>query len=93
MFNFLNAMGGRGYSPEEFAETLYDYYHHPEEYNIEEDSDYYEQISDFFDDISGCARFNLKGPMSLGTFQRWSITCIENTDVYKTYVKMSSRIS
>ncbi len=93
MLDFLNTMGGHGYSPDEFAETLYDYYHNPEEYNIGKDSDYYEQISDYFDAISGCARFNLGGPMSLGSYQRWNDSCIENSDVYKTYIKMSSRIS
>ena len=93
MLDFLNTMGGHGYSPDEFAEMLYDYYHNPEEYNIEEDSDYYEQISDYFDAISNCARFNLGGPMSLGTYQRWNNSCIENSDVYKTYIKMSSRVT
>lgn len=92
MLDFLNTMGGHGYPPDEFAEMLYDYYHDPEEYNIEEDSDYYEQISDYFDAISNCARFNLGGPMSLGTYQRWNNSCIENSDVYKTYIKMSSRV-
>jgi len=93
MLDFLNTMGGHGYSPDEFAEMLYDYYHNPDEYNIEEDSDYYEQISDYFDAISNCAKFDLGGPMSLGSYQRWNDSCIERSDVYKTYIKMSSRVS
>jgi hypothetical protein len=89
MGKFISNFGGKK-DPEEFAEYLFDYYENPQEYGISSDSEYYDQIIDFYKEIENCSRFNLRGPMRVGTSKRWDETCIESSDVYKRYKKMSS---
>lgn len=88
MLKFISNFG-ENKDPEEFAEYLFDYYERPEGFGIDRDSDYYDSISDYFEEIEHCARFDLRGPMRMGNFERWSSSCIEKTECYQTYKKMS----
>ena len=88
MVNFLKSFGNDELAPSDFAEYLYDYYYNPEEYDIDEGGEYYDQISDYFDEISNCTRFNFGGPMGHGNYQRWNESCIRSSDVFKTYTKV-----
>jgi hypothetical protein len=36
------------------------------------------------------ARFNLGGPMRMGTSSNWNLNGIENEPLYKLYIKMSN---
>lgn len=84
---------GRGKDPEEWAEYLFDYYHNPAEYDIEEDSEYYEQICQFYEDsVEPHKRFDLHGPMRIGNYQRFDLDSIEETPEYKLYKTMSEKI-
>ena len=84
---------GRDKDPEEWAEYLFDYYHNPYEYDIEEDSEYYEQICKFYEDsVDPHKRFDLNGPMRMGKFQRFDLDSIEKTPEYKLYKTMSEKI-
>jgi len=89
MKKFVSQFGG-GLPPGDFAEYLYDYYHHPEEYDIDEDSEYYDMIIDYYEEISQYARFNLSGPMSMGMYSRWNKEAIEEDPIYRLYQKSSS---
>jgi hypothetical protein len=91
MEKFVEQFGG-GKNPSEWAEYLFDYYHNPEEYFIEKDSEYHEQICQFYEDsVEPHKRFNLNGPMRFGNFQRFELDSIEETPEYKLYRKMSSK--
>jgi hypothetical protein len=89
MLKFVGEFGG-GKDPEEFAEYLEDYYLNPDEYDIDRESEYYDSIVDYFEEIEDCANFNLKGPMKHSMSSRWNLGCIERSDVFKIYIKMSS---
>jgi len=89
MLKFINQFGGN-MSPEDYADYLYNYYENPEEYDIDTDGEYYDMICDLYEDsVSGHARYNLRGPMSMGTFERWDTDKIANEPMYKLYIKMS----
>ena len=89
MLKFSNQFGG-GKDPEEYAEYLYDYYTNPEEYDINTDGEYYDMICYLYEgSVSGHARYNLRGPMSMGTYERWDTDKIANEPLYKLYIKMS----
>jgi len=84
---------GRDKDPEEWAEYLFDYYHNPHEYDIEEDSEYYERICQFYEDsVDPHKRFDLNGPMRMGQYQRFDLDSIEKTPEYKLYKTMSEKI-
>ena len=86
-------MFGREKDPQEWAEYLFDYYHNPAEYDIEEDSEYYEQICQFYEDsVDPNKRFDLHGPMRMGKYQRFDLDSIEKTPEYKLYKTMSEKI-
>ena len=80
---------GADKDPEEFAEYLYDYEKNPEEFEIDSDGDYYNTISDYSWAIEDYKRFDLEGPMKMSNSERWHINKIENSDVYKLYLKIS----
>ena len=89
MLQFVNQFGG-GMSAEDYAETLYDYFTHPEEYDIDEDGDYYAMLSYLYENsVEDHARYNLSGPMRMGEFERWYTSRIEQEPLYKLYLKMS----
>lgn len=44
---------GTGFSPEEFAEYVRDYYKNPKEYDIDTEGNYYSDIVDAYDEIEG----------------------------------------
>lgn len=88
MKSFINQFGG-GMDAEDYAEYLYDYYNSPEEYDIDEDGDYYRMICDLYDDISGFSRYDLSGPMKMGSYSRWNTDKIEKTPSYQLYLRMS----
>lgn len=85
---------GRDKDPDEWSEYLFDYYHNPTDYDIDEDSEYYEQICQFYEDsVDPHKRFNLQGPgMRLGQFQRFDLDDIEKTPEYKLYKTMSEKL-
>jgi len=84
---------GRDKDPEEWAEYLFDYYHHPYEYDIEEDSEYYERICQFYEDsVDPYKRFDLNGHMRIGQYQRFDLDSIKKTPEYKLYKTMSEKI-
>jgi hypothetical protein len=84
---------GRDKDPEEWAEYLFDYYHNPYEYDIEEDSEYYEQIRKFYEDsVDPYKRFDLHGPMRMGKYQRFDLDSIEKTPEYRLYKEMCEKI-
>jgi len=90
MKKFISQFGG-GLDPNDFAEYLYDYYHHPEEYGIDDESEYYNSIIDYYEEISKHARHNLSSPMMrFGNFERWSEDGISEDPIYRLYLKMSS---
>lgn len=88
MLGFISEFGGN-YDTEEFAEYLYDYYHNPKEYDIDEESDYYLAIEDYYYDVEAYKRFSDGSPMTIGNYARWNNNGIENSDVYKLYKEMS----
>lgn len=89
MLKFINQFGG-GKDPEEYAEYLYDYYTNPEEYDINTDGEYYDMICYLYEEsVSNHSRYNLGGPMSMGTYDRWDTAKIANDPLYKMYIKMS----
>ena len=89
MLKFVDQFGA-GMSPEDYAEYLYDYFTHPEEYDIDEDGDYYAMLSYLYDNsVEGHARYNLSGPMRMGEYERWYTSRIEQEPLYKLYLKMS----
>jgi hypothetical protein len=86
---FIKQFGG-GMSPEEYAETLSDYYLNPEEYGIDREGDYYDMIWYLYENsVEDHARFDLRGPMRMGSYDRWDTEGIAKTDLYKLYIKMS----
>lgn len=73
-----------GLDPYQWAEYLYDYYHNPEEYSIEEDSEYYDQICEFYE--------NSVQPHELRRYySRFDENSIAKTPEYKLYREMSSK--
>jgi hypothetical protein len=89
MLKFINQFGG-GKDPEEYAEYLYDYYTNPEDYDIDTDGEYYDMICYLYEEsVSNHSRYNLGGPMSMGTYDRWDTAKIANDPLYKMYIKMS----
>jgi uncharacterized protein YejL (UPF0352 family) len=89
MLQFVNQFGG-GMSAEDYAETLYDYYSNPEEYDIDKEGDYYDMIWYLYENsVEDHARFNLGGPMRMSVSPNWNIERISNEPLYKLYVKMS----
>jgi hypothetical protein len=89
MLKFIHEFGG-GKDAEEFAEYLEDYYWNPEEYDIDRESEYYDAIADYFEEIEDCANFDLKGPMKMSMTSRWNLGCIERSECYGVYKKMST---
>ena len=89
MIGFIRDFGG-GKDAEDFAEYLFDYYWNPEDFDIDRESKYYDCIADYFEEIEDCARFDLKGPMKHGMSSRWDLGCIEKSECYRIYKKMSS---
>jgi len=89
MLKFINQFGG-GKDPEEYAEYLYDYYTNPEDYDIDTDGEYYDMICYLYEEsVSSHSRYNLRGPMSIGSYDRWDTANIANEPLYKMYIKMS----
>lgn len=89
MLQFVNQFGG-GMSAEDYAETLYDYYKNPGDYDIDPEGDYYDMIWYLYENsVEDHARFDLSGPMRMSNFQRFSLASIENEPLYKLYLKMS----
>lgn len=89
MLKFVHHFGGNK-SPEEYAEYLYDYYTNPEEYDIDPDGDYYDMVWYLYENsVEDHARFNLSGPMRMGTYQKWDEKGISEEPLYKMYLKMS----
>lgn len=89
MLQFVNQFGG-GMSAEDYAETLYDYYKNPGDYDIDPEGDYYDMIWYLYENsVEDHARFDLEGPMRISNFQRFSLASIENEPLYKLYLKMS----
>lgn len=89
MLKFISKFG-KDKDPEEFAEYLFDYYENPEEFGIDTDSEYYDVIADYYEEIEDCLRYDLKGPMKMGVYKRWDISCLERSECYRIYKKMSS---
>ena len=93
MMGFLKEFGSSELSPEEFAEYIYDYATSPEEYGIDTESEYFESIEMYLDDIMGCSRGDFSSPMyKHGATARWNLNCIRESEVYKTYLKVLSLI-
>ena len=89
MLQFVNQFGG-GMSAEDYAETLYDYFNNPEEYDIDKEGDYYDMIWYLYENsVEDHARFNLQGPMRMSISPNWNIDGISNEPLYKMYLKMS----
>ena len=89
MLKFVNQFGG-GMSAEDYAETLYDYYKNPGDYDIDPEGDYYDMIWYLYENsVEDHARFNLQGPMRMSAFPNWNIDGISNEPLYKMYLKMS----
>jgi hypothetical protein len=89
MLKFVNQFGG-GMSAEDYAESLYDYFTSPQEYDIDPEGDYYDMIWYLYEhSVQDHARFNLSGPMRAGTYERWDAEKIAQEPLYKMYVKMS----
>jgi hypothetical protein len=89
MLQFVNQFGG-GMSAEDYAETLYDYYKNPGDYDIDPEGDYYDMIWYLYENsVEDHARFNLQGPMRMSAFPNWNIDGISNEPLYKMYLKMS----
>ena len=90
MLQFVNQFGG-GMSAEDYAETLYDYYKNPGDYDIDPEGDYYDMIWYLYENsVEDHARYNLSGPMRMGEFERWYTSRIEQEPLYKLYLKMSN---
>lgn len=90
MLKFVNQFGV-GMSAEDYAESLYDYFTSPQEYDIDPEGDYYDMIWYLYENsVQDHARFNLPGPMSAGTYQRWKTERIAQEPLYKMYLKMSA---
>lgn len=93
LVRFIASFGGN-MNAEEYAEYLFDYYTNPGDYDIDTEGDYYEMISFLYENsVEDHAKFNLRGPMGMGNFQRWSIAAIENEPLYKSYLKMSALVT
>jgi len=89
MLKFVNQFGG-GMSAEDYAETLYDYFNHPQEYDIDPEGDYYDMIWYLYENsVQDHARFNLGGPMRMSVSPNWNIDGISKEPLYKLYIKMS----
>jgi hypothetical protein len=89
MLQFVNQFGG-GMSAEDYAETLYDYYKNPGDYDIDPEGDYYDMIWYLYENsVEDHARFNLQGPMRMSMSPNWNIDGISNEPLYKMYLKMS----
>jgi len=89
MLQFVNQFGG-GMSAEDYAETLYDYYKNPGDYDIDPEGDYYDMIWYLYENsIQDHARFDLSGPMRMGTYNRWDSGKIAQEPLYQMYIKMS----
>jgi hypothetical protein len=85
----VNQFGG-GMSAEDYAETLYDYFNNPEEYDIDKEGDYYDMIWYLYENsVEDHARFNLGGPMRMSVSPNWNIDGISKEPLYKLYIKMS----
>jgi hypothetical protein len=90
MLRFINQFGG-GMPAEDYAEYLYDYYTNPEDYDIDTDGEYYDMIDYLYgNSVEDHARYNLSGPMRMGTYDRWSTSKIEQEPLYKLYIEMSN---
>lgn len=81
MKNFIKGFGSDK-DPEEWADYLSDYYHHPFEFDIEEDSEYYERICQFYD-------YSVEPYERLG---RFNLNSIRETPEYKLYKAMSEKM-
>jgi hypothetical protein len=89
MLQFVNQFGG-GMSAEDYAEYLYDYFTTPQEYDIDPEGDYYDMIWYLYENsVQDHARFNLSGPMRVGTYNRWDAGRIAQEPLYQMYIKMS----
>ena len=89
MLQFVNQFGG-GMSAEDYAETLYDYYKNPGDYDIDPEGDYYDMIWYLYENsVEDHAKFNLQGPMRMSMSPNWNIDGISNEPLYKMYLKMS----
>jgi hypothetical protein len=89
MLKFIIQFGG-AMDPEDYAETLYDYFTNPEEYGIDKEGDYYDMIWYLYENsVEDHARYNLSNPMKTGIYARWDTTKIEQEPLYKLYLKMS----
>jgi hypothetical protein len=89
MLQFVNQFGG-GMSAEDYAETLYDYYKNPGDYDIDPEGDYYDMIWYLYENsVEDHARFDLQGPMRMSISPNWNIDGISNEPLYKIYLRMS----
>jgi hypothetical protein len=83
MLRFVNQFGG-GMSAEDYAETLYDYYKNPGDYDIDPEGDYYDMIWYLYENsVEDHARFGSRR-MAI-----WNIDGISNEPLYKMYLRMS----
>jgi hypothetical protein len=83
MLQFVNQFGG-GMSAEDYAETLYDYYKNPGDYDIDPEGDYYDMIWYLYENsVEDHARFGSRR-MAI-----WNIGGISNEPLYKMYLRMS----
>ena len=81
---------GAGKSAEDYAETLYDYYKNPGDYDIDPEGDYYDMIWYLYENsVQDHARFDLQGPMRMSMSPNWNLDGISNEPLYKLYLKMS----
>jgi|694.fasta_scaffold52151_5 hypothetical protein len=88
MLDLIKFLGHEELTPYEFADYLYDYANNPEDYGIDRDSEEFEIIEYFMEDVSACARYSLTGPMKYGDYKRWDTNCILKSDVYQLYLRM-----
>jgi len=88
MLDLIKFLGHEELTPYEFADYLYDYANNPDDYGIDRDSEEFEIIEYLLGEISGCARYNLTGPMKYGDYKRWDTNCILKSNVYELYLRM-----
>jgi len=86
MLDFVNQFGG-GMSAEDYAETLYDYFTNPEEYEIDKEGDYYDMIWYLFENS---VEDHARCPSAMVAYHRWDTSSIEQEPLYKLYIKMSN---
>jgi len=72
--SILRQLSSEILSPEEFADYILDYYHNPDEYNIDKESDYYIAIEDAYNDIK-----------EYYVWGEWNVSQVRKSQSYKDY--------